>query len=228
MTKVLMVLTNTTKFDHLNRATGVWLSEATHFNEVMAENNIVVDYVSPQGGYVPLDPGSIGSDEMDDTNWQFYNDANFRRNALARSLKPSDVIPSDYAAIYYAGGHGVMWDFPTSDAVASIAKKIYDSGGVISAVCHGVVGLLPITNPDGSKFIAGKKLTGFTNEEEAINKLTDDVPFLAEDSLKAAGAVHTKAPAYTEKIVVDGRLVTGQNPQSARGVGEAVLTIIGK
>ncbi|MFD0897983.1 type 1 glutamine amidotransferase domain-containing protein [Loigolactobacillus binensis] len=223
MSKVLVVLTNVNKFATLDRATGVWLSEAAHFNEVMVEHNIDVDYVSPQGGYVPLDPGSVSSTAMDATNWKFYNCADFRNDALGKSKKPSEIDPADYDAIYYAGGHGVMWDFPDNTELATIAKAIYDRGGIIAAVCHGVVGLLPITNEDGSKFIAGKNLTGFTNEEEAINKLTQAVPFLAEDELKAAGANHTKTAAYTENLVVDGQLITGQNPQSARLVGEAVV-----
>lgn len=228
MTKVLIVLTNTAKFDTLNRATGVWLSEATHFNKVMTDNQIDVDYVNPAGGYVPVDPGSLAEDQLDAINNQFYTDADFRNRALAHSLKPADVTPSDYDAIYFAGGHGTVWDFPKNKPLGKIAKSIYDNGGVVSAVCHGVVGLLAIDGDDGKPFINGKQLTGFTNEEEAINQLTDDVPFLAEDALKAAGAVHTKHDAYTEYVVTDGRLVTGQNPQSAKGVGEAVLQLIQK
>lgn len=222
MTKALIVVTNTARFGDLNRATGVWLSEATHFHDVMDANHIEVDYLSPKGGYVPLDPGSLAESEMDALNWRYYGNADYRQHNLANSLAPADVNPADYDIIYYAGGHGTMWDFPESNAVARIAETIYAHGGLISAVCHGVVGLLPIKNPDGSQFINGRKLTGFTNEEEEINQLTHAVPFLAEDALKAAGADYSKADAYTEHVVVDGRFVTGQNPQSAHGVGEEV------
>lgn len=223
MTKVLIVLTNREKFDTINRAAGLWLSEATHFNQVMKDHQIDVDYVSPNGGYVPVDPGSLAPDQLDDINQAFYSDPDFRNRALGQSLKPSDVTATDYDAIYFAGGHGTVWDFPNNTELGQLAKQIYDNGGVITAVCHGVVGLLSIKNADGTPFINGKNLTGFTNEEEAINQLTNDVPFLAEDALKAAGAHHTKSDPYTKHVVVDGRLITGQNPQSARGVGEALI-----
>jgi putative intracellular protease/amidase len=223
MTKVLVVLTNHEKFETINRATGVWLSEATHFSKVMQDHQIDIDYVSPTGGYVPVDPGSINSEELDPVDNEFYENSDFRNFALGNSLKPSDITAADYAAIYFAGGHGTVWDFPKAKALGQLAKQIYDNGGVISAVCHGVVGLLSIEDDKGNKFINNKNLTGFTNEEEAINQLTDDVPFLTEDALKKAGAHYTKKDAYTANVVVDGRLVTGQNPQSAKGVGEAVI-----
>lgn len=225
MTKVLVVLTNQQKFDTINRTTGLWLSEATHFVDVMQQHNIAVDYVSPKGGYVPIDPGSLAVDQLDDVNHRFYDDADFRNRALGASLKPSDINPSDYQAIYFAGGHGTVWDFPNNAALGNIAMQIYDNGGFITAVCHGVVGLLAVEQND-NKFITGKNLTGFSNEEEKINQLTNAVPFLAEDALKAAGAHYTSGDAYTEHVIVDGRLITGQNPQSARGVGEELVKVI--
>ena len=226
MTKALIVVTNTAKFPTINRATGLWLSEATHFHEVMAENNIEVDYVSPNGGYVPLDPGSLAPDSMDETNWKYYTDINYRNEKLANSLKPADINSKDYDIIYFAGGHGVMWDFPDNEELGKISQDIYDQGGIVSAVCHGVVGLLSMKDAAGKNWISGKNLTGFTNEEEELNQLTDAVPFLTEEALKEAGANHSKAAAYTENVVTDGRLVTGQNPQSAHGVGEAVIALL--
>lgn len=219
MTKALIVVTNHARFDGTNRATGVWFSEATHFHDVMSQNGIGVDYVSPEGGYVPLDPASLT--QMDDLNWTYYGDQSYRQKYLAHSLSPIQVDPTLYDLIYFAGGHGVMWDFPKNQAIADIAKKIYAQGGIVSAVCHGVVGLLAMGD-----FINGKKLTGFTNEEEDINQLTTMVPFLAEDALKAAGADYAKANPFTEHVVVDGRLITGQNPQSAHGVGQKAADLL--
>lgn len=123
--------------------------------------------------------------------------------------------------IYFAGGHGVLWDFPNNVTLGKLALTIADNGGIVSAVCHGVVGLLAMGD-----FINGKQLTGFTNEEEDINKLTDVVPFLTEDALKKAGAVYSKAAAYTENVVADGHLITGQNPQSAHEVGVQVAQLL--
>ena len=228
MTKALIVVTSTAKFGSRMQATGVWLSEAAHFHAVMKAHDIAVDYVSPEGGYVPLDPGSLLPDNLDPTSWEFYSDASYRQHYLAEALKPSDVQPDDYDLIYFAGGHGTMWDFPENKALAAIAQQIYANGGLVTAVCHGVVGLLPMTTATGAAFIKGRKLTGFTNEEEAINKLTDAVPFLAEDALREAGSDYSKAAPYTEHVVVDGRLITGQNPQSARAIALKVVEQLNK
>ena len=173
MTKALIVVTSTAQFDHRMQATGVWLSEATHFHAVMKEHGIAVDYVSPEGGYVPLDPGSLLPENLDPTSWELYSDNHYRQHYLAEALQPSAVQPDDYDLIYFAGGHGTMWDFPGNNELAAIAQQIYANGGLVTAVCHGVVGLLPMRESDGTAFIKGRKLTGFTNEEEAINKLSD-------------------------------------------------------
>ncbi|WP_024626084.1 type 1 glutamine amidotransferase domain-containing protein [Lactiplantibacillus fabifermentans] len=224
MTKVLVVVTNNHRFGDQKRATGLWLSESVHFHAVMAAHQIDVDYMSPRGGYVPLDPGSLA--DMDDTTWQFYDDEKFRNQYLAKTLAPADVNPADYAAIYFAGGHGVLWDFPNNPDLAKVADAIHQNGGITAAVCHGVVGLLGLHATDGTELIAGKHVAGFSNEEEAINQLTDAVPFLTEDALIKAGGQYTSAQAYTEHVVVDGKLVTGQNPQSAKGVADAVVKLL--
>lgn len=123
MTKALMVVTNNPKFKKIQRATGIWLKEASHFNKVMADNGIDVDYVSPQGGYVPIDPLSLGTDDMDATDWEYYLDDTFRNEHLAKSLKPADVDPQDYQVIYFVGGHGSMTDFTENTELAAIAEK---------------------------------------------------------------------------------------------------------
>ncbi|WP_461213598.1 type 1 glutamine amidotransferase domain-containing protein [Lacticaseibacillus sp. GG6-2] len=223
MSRALIVVTNHARFDGRNRATGLWLSEATHFHDVMSQNGIAVDYVSPAGGFVPLDPGSLAEGQMDALNWSYYGDSSYRQKYLANSLAPNQVDPAAYDLIYFAGGHGVMWDFPHNAALGTLALTIYQQGGIVSAVCHGVVGLLTM-----SDFIKDKHLTGFTNEEERLNQLTDAVPFLTEDALKKAGADFSEAKAYTEHVIIDKRLITGQNPQSAHQVGvEAVRLLQG-
>lgn len=223
MTKALMVVTNNHKFKKIQRATGIWLKEATHFNKVMVDNGIDVDYVSPKGGYVPLDPLSLGTDDMDATDWAYYLDDTFRNQHLAQSLTPTDVKPTDYQVIYFVGGHGSMTDFPQNTELADIAEKIYANGGIVSANCVGVCGLLPMRKEDGTRFVHGRKLTAFTNDEEALNGLTNDVEFLLEDELDKVGASFVKGTAFEPNVVVDDRLITGQNPNSATGVGEAII-----
>lgn len=223
MTKALMVGTNTPTFKKIQRATGIWLKEATHFNDVMTDNGIDVDYLSPNGGYIPIDPLSLGTDDMDAVDWKFYLDDEFRNQHLAKSLKPKDVNPKDYQVIYFISGHGAMTDFPENTELAQIAQTIYANNGIIAANCVGSCALLALRTKDGKRFVHGRKLTGFTDDEEALNGLTNDVEFLIEDELSKAGANFVKGTAFEPNVVVDDRLITGQNPNSATGVGDAII-----
>ena len=141
-------------------------------------------------------------------------------------MKPEEVKPEDYSVIYYAGGHGTVFDFPDNVQLQKIAAQIYEHGGIVSAVCHGPVGLLNIKLSNGENLIKGKKVTGFSNEEEKMLKLDDKVPHLLEDELKNRGAHFEKGPAFTDFTVSDSRVVTGQNPQSAGSVGTKVLAAL--
>ncbi|MGR9037936.1 MAG: type 1 glutamine amidotransferase domain-containing protein, partial [Gammaproteobacteria bacterium] len=163
--KILVVVTGVEKYPNLDRATGLWLGEVVHFAKKMEEAGYEVDYVSPKGGYTPIDPHSLAS--ADATDWAWYQNKAFM-NRLGATLKPSEINPDDYAAIYFAGGHGVIWDFPDNEALQSISRKIYEKGGFVTSVCHGAVGLLNISLADGSLLIKGRKVTGFSNEEEAL------------------------------------------------------------
>ncbi len=219
--KILIVLTNIEKYADIDRPTGLWLSELTHFYDVLVKNNLSADFVSPNGGYVPVEPQSIL--DMDAIDWKYYQDAEFRNRALGKTLSPAEINADDYSAIYYAGGHGTMWDFPEATALAEIGSAIYQNNGIVSAVCHGVVGLLPITDGSGQSILAGRTVTGFSNEEEAANGTTTEVPFLTEDALKEKGANYQAGAAFTDVVHVDGRLLTGQNPQSAHSLGLKVV-----
>lgn len=223
MTKALIVATNVPKFNNVNRATGLWLREATHFHKVMQDNEIDIDYVSPTGGYIPLDPLCLSGDSMDNIDWDFYLDNHFQNHYLATSLSPKEVTAEDYQVIYFAGGHGAMWDFPENKNLAKIAQQIIANNGIVSANCVGTTALLAMRTKDGKRFTAGKKLTSFSNDEEALNGLTSEVKFLPEDELKKAGANFIKGDPFKPNVVIDGNLITGQNPNSATAVGEAVI-----
>lgn len=134
--------------------------------------------------------------------------------------------PERYAAIFFAGGHGAMWDFPKSPAVNSVTRSIYEAGGVVAAVCHGPAALVNVTLSNGTHLVAGKNVAAFTDDEERAVELDKEVPFLLATTLVARGAHHHPAPDWTAKVVVDGRLITGQNPQSAAGVGEALRDLL--
>ena len=219
--KILVVLTATEKYPNLNRATGVWLGEAVHFVEKVERAGFAVDYVTPAGGYTPIDPHSLAMAEPID--WEWYHNRQFM-NRLGATLKPRDVNPGDYAAIYFVGGHGVLWDFPDNADFQQLSRKIYENGGIVSSVCHGAVGLLNITLSDGTLLIKGKQVTGFSDEEERLAQLDQYVPFLTEAELKKRGAAYRKAEKPWEAFAVaDHRVITGQNPASGGAVADLVI-----
>lgn len=151
--KILVVLTGTEEYPNLNRATGAWLGEVVHFVEAVEKAGFGVDYVIPQGGYTPIDPHSLAMAEPID--WEWYHDKGFM-NRLGTTLKPSEVDAADYAAIYFVGGHGVLWDFPDNEKLQALSRKIDQSGGIVSSVCHGAVDLLDVRLSDGTLLIKGR------------------------------------------------------------------------
>ncbi len=216
--KVLFVVTSHDQKGNTGEKTGYYLSEVSHPWEVLHNAGYEVDFVSPKGGKAPVD----GFDLNDPINKMFWENETHRVK-VENTMKPSEVNADNYAAIHYAGGHGTMWDFADNKALAEIASKIYENNGVVSAVCHGPAGLINIKLSNGKYLVDGKKVNAFTNEEETAVGLEKVVPYLLESKLKERGAIFEKSGLWQKHITVDQRLVTGQNPQSAEGVGKAVL-----
>jgi putative intracellular protease/amidase len=185
---------------------------------VFTDAGLSVDLVSVAGGVPPQD----GRDPDDPVQQEFLADERVAAQ-LADTRTPADVDPADYDVIFYAGGHGTMWDFPDDTRLATLARDVYEAGGVVAAVCHGPAGLVDVTLSDGTHLVEGRRVSAFTNEEEAAVGLTDVVPFLLQTRLEERGAKHSGAPNFAAHVVRDGRLVTGQNPASAAGVAEAAL-----
>lgn len=224
--KILVVLTSVEKYPNLPRATGLWLGEAVHFVHKVEAAGFNVDYVSPQGGYTPIDPHSLAADMATDIDWEWYHNKAFM-NRLGATLKPSEIKPQDYVAIYYAGGHGVIWDFADNVELQTISREIYEAGGYVSSVCHGAVGLLNILLSNGELLIKDKKVTGFSNEEEQLAGLAEFVPYLTETELTKRGARYEKArEPWAAYAIADGRLITGQNPASGGPVADLLLKAI--
>ena len=221
--KILFVVTNHDKKGDTGQPTGYYLSEVSHPWEILHNAGYEIDFVSPNGGKPPVD----GFNLDDEVNKKFWEDAEYHRK-IENTLKPSEVNPNDYVAIHYAGGHGTMWDFPDNQKLAEIAAEIYENNGIVSAVCHGPAGIVNIKLSDGKYLVDGKKINAFTNEEEQAVKLDKVVPFLLESKLTERGAKFEKSDLWQPHVVVDQRVVTGQNPQSAKGVGEAILTELNK
>lgn len=222
--KILVVLTSISKYPNLTRATGLWLGEAVHFVKKVEEVGYSIDYVSPKGGYTPIDPHSLAMAEPID--WEWYQKKEFM-NRLGTTLNPSQVNPDDYIAIYYAGGHGVIWDFPDNEALQLISQKIYEQGGFVCSVCHGAVALLNIKLSNGELLIKDKEVTGFSNEEEKLAQLDQVVPFLTETELEHRGAIYKKADLpWVAFAVEDHRLITGQNPASGGAVADLLIAAL--
>ncbi|TYK51121.1 type 1 glutamine amidotransferase domain-containing protein [Actinomadura decatromicini] len=218
---ILIALTSHDRLGDTGRSTGYYLPEAAHPWKVFTEAGYHVDLVSIRGGQPPMD----GADTSDPVQRAFLDDARIAAQ-LAATPRPSDVDAAGYDAILYVGGHGAMWDFPDDQALAALARDIYEAGGAVAAVCHGPAGLVNLTLSNGAYLIDGKNVAAFTNAEEAAVGLIDVVPFHLQTALEERGAKHTGADDFQAHVVVDGRLVTGQNPASATGVGEAVVKVL--
>lgn len=218
---VLIVLTSHGTKGKTGKPTGFYLGELTHPLAVLEAAGIPVEIASIKGGEPPVD----GVELDDATNAHYWKDDEFRAR-IRTTLPLADAKPERYSAIFFAGGHGAMWDFPDSPAVQLVTRKIYEQGGVVAAVCHGPAALVNVTLSNGDHLVKGKQVSAFTDDEERAVQLADAVPFLLASKLAEHGALHQAAPNWTAKVVVDGRLVTGQNPQSATGVGEKLRDLV--
>ncbi|MGW3566483.1 type 1 glutamine amidotransferase domain-containing protein [Streptomyces sp. NPDC000941] len=219
--RILLALTSHQELGETGRTTGFYVGEAAHPWKVLSDAGYEVDLVSVSGGRPPMD----GRDLSDPIQKAFLEDPRIAEK-LAATARPEDITPGDYDAILYVGGHGAVWDFPDSAGLARIARDIYEAGGAVAAVCHGPAGLVNLKLSNGAYLVDGKNVAGFTNSEEAAVGLTDVVPFLLQSRLEERGAKHTGAPDFEPHVVVDGRLVTGQNPASATALGEALVKVL--
>ena len=221
--KILAIVTNTREYRKAGFRTGLWLGELTHFLDHVTENGFEVDIASPAGGYVPLDPESLSHEVLaDGGTMDRYRDREFM-DRLVDTPKASDLDVEDYDAIYFTGGHGVLFDFRDPD-LAAFTARFHDTGRIVSAVCHGPAGLLDVTLANGDGLLHGRQATGFTWAEEEGAQRADVVPFNLEAELtERAGSFSSADEPFASHVVSDERLITGQNPASARGVAEALV-----
>ena len=216
--KVLFALTSHDQLGDTGRKTGFYVPEVAHPAEVFRKAGYEIAYVSVRGGAAPQD----GVNRDDAVVTAFLDDP-ANGEALAATPTPQELNAEDFDVIYFAGGHGTMWDFPDSVELAGLAAGIYERGGVVAAVCHGPAGLVNLKLSDGSYLVDGKQVSSFTDAEEAAVGLTGVVPFLLQSKLEERGAKFTKAADFNEHAVADSRLVTGQNPASAAKVAELAV-----
>lgn len=219
--KVLFVLTSTQQLGNTGHKTGAYLSEVTHPYEEFTQADYEVDMLSPLGGKVPLD----GVKMDDPLNAIWMNDDEFL-SKIENTLKPQQVRTSEYCAIFFAGGHGAMFDLPENLEIQKITAEIFENNGVVGSVCHGAAGLVNVKLSDGSYLVKDHEVSCFTNEEEEAVGMERAVPFLLQTRLQERGGHHTSSPKFAAHVVKSGRLVTGQNPASAAGVGKSMVEVL--
>ena len=223
--KILMVLTSHDRLGDTGKKTGFWLEEFAAPYYVFKDAGAEITLASPKGGQPPLDPKSDEPDAQTDATRRFRADAEATA-ALASTRVLADVANNDFDAVFYPGGHGPLWDLANDDDSIGLIESTYAAGKPIALVCHAPGALNKTRSAGGVPLVKGKRVTGFTNSEEAAVGLTDVVPFLLEDMLKANGAHYEKKADWATHVIIDGNLITGQNPASSEAAAEALLALL--
>lgn len=223
--KILMVLTSHDRLGDTGKKTGFWLEEFAAPYYVFKDAGAQVTLASPMGGQPPLDPKSDEPDAQSADTDRFRKDSDANL-ALASTRKLADVVGESFDAVFYPGGHGPLWDLAEDRASIALIESTYAAGKPVAAVCHAPGVLRHARDPYGLPLVQGKAVTGFTNTEEAAAGLTDVVPFLVEDMLKANGGLYEKAGDWAVHVVTDGKLITGQNPASSKPAAQALLKLL--
>lgn len=223
--KILMVLTSHDRLGDTGEKTGFWLEEFAAPYYVFKDAGAEVVLASPHGGQPPLDPKSDAPDAQTPATGRFRGDAEATK-ALATTHKLPDVVCEEFDALFYPGGHGPLWDLAENLDSIGLIESMYAAGKPVAAVCHAPAVFRHTNSPDGTPLVKGKSVTGFTNTEEAASGLTEVVPFLVEDMLKANGGQYSKKDDWQRYVITDGNLVTGQNPASSEDAARAVLALL--
>ena len=221
-----MVLTSHDQLGNTGRKTGFWLEEFAAPYYVFRDAGVQLTLASPKGGQPPVDPKSDLPENQTPAMARFKQDQSAKK-ALSQTAKLADMKAADFDTVFYVGGHGPMWDLAESPDSIALIESFYNSGKPVALVCHSPGVLHRVTN-NGAPIVKGKRVTGFTNGEEEAVHLTHVVPFLVEDELKRLGAHYEKAADWQSFAIVDGRLVTGQNPASSTAAAQALLKLIGQ
>lgn len=221
---ILMVLTSHDQLGNTGQKTGLWLEEFAAPYFVFRDAGVNLTLASPKGGQPPIDPKSVLPENQTPAMTRFKQD-DVAKTAFAHTVKLADMHAEDFDAVFYPGGHGPMWDLAESPVSIALLESFYNSGKLIALVCHAP-GVLHRVTFKGAPLVKNKRVTGFTNSEEEEVKLTKVVPFLVEDELKRLGGRFEKGPNWQSFVVVDGHLITGQNPASSTATAHALLKAV--
>ena len=223
--KILMVLTSHDTLGDTGKKTGFWLEEFAAPYYVFKDAGAAVTLASPKGGQPPLDPTSDADDAQTEATKRFKGDT-AAQGDLANTAVLSTVSADEFDAVFFPGGHGPLWDLAEDADTIKLIESFAANDRPIAAVCHAPAVFKHPKGPDGKPLVAGKTVTGFTNTEEAAAGLTKVVPFLVEDMLKTNGGAYEKGADWASFVVVDGKLVTGQNPASSEEAARSLLGLL--
>ncbi|APX90546.1 type 1 glutamine amidotransferase domain-containing protein [Brevirhabdus pacifica] len=223
--KILMVLTSHDTLGDTGEKTGFWLEEFAAPYYVLRDAGAEITLASPKGGQPPVDPKSDAEESQTDATRRFKEDEEGKK-ALADTVPLSQINADEYDAVFFPGGHGPMWDLAESDESRRLIESFAHSDRPVGAVCHAPAVFRHVTGKDGEPLVKGRRVTGFTNTEEEAVGLTDVVPFLLEDMLQEKGGKYEKGADWGSFVVVDGKLVTGQNPASSEEAAKELLNLL--
>ncbi|RBP53579.1 type 1 glutamine amidotransferase domain-containing protein [Arenicella xantha] len=222
MKKILIFMTNHATLGETDEANGTYAAELTHAVAEFDKAKFQYDLVTIAGGEAPL----YGENDFDDdAHKSVLADPAFVAKIKA-TKKAGDINIDDYDAVFYPGGFGLLSDLATNDEVAALTAQLYDKGAIVGAVCHGPAGLLPVVLNSGEKLLSTKEVTGFTRDEEVAAETIDKIPLVLEDELRTSAKSFSKVDVWQEHLVIDGQLITGQNPASAHAVGKAMVAAL--
>jgi putative intracellular protease/amidase len=224
--KLLMILTSHDQLGNTGAKTGFWLDEFAAPYYVFKDAGIVPVLASPKGGQPPLDPKSDDPAFHTPATARFKTDEETAKR-LANTVPLSSVKAADFDAVFFPGGHGPLWDLAEDRTSISLVESMIAANKPVAAVCHGPAALVKAKGPDGLPLFAGRKVTGFSNSEEAAVGLTAIVPLLIEDTVNKLGGTYVKGPDWGPFVSVDGLLITGQNPGSSEATAKALLDKVG-
>ena len=219
---VLFVLTSHDKLGDTGKKTGFWVEEFASPYYSLLDKGAVITIATPKGGAAPIDPSSDTPDTATEATKRFDNDAE-AKSKIANTNKLSDMNPDDFDAVFYPGGHGPLWDLANDKTSIALIEKFNKQNKPIAFVCHAPAALKDVKGADGNALVKGKKVTGFSNKEEAAVGLTQVVPLLVEDMLIENGAFYSNVENWKPFVIQDGNLITGQNPASSELVAEKLL-----
>ncbi|HTL07414.1 MAG TPA: type 1 glutamine amidotransferase domain-containing protein [Chitinophagaceae bacterium] len=225
--KVLFVLTSHSALGNTGKKTGFWIEEFAAPYYTLADNGVDITIASPKGGQPPIDPKSEAPDAQTAATKRYSADTALKEK-LAHTKKLADVKAADFDAVFYPGGHGPMWDLYEDKNSIALIQNFWADGKPVAALCHAPSALLNVQDKNGEPLVKGKKVTGFTNTEEEAVQLTNIVPYLLQDELKARGGQYSRGTDWSSYVVEDGMLITGQNPASSEEAAKKLLALLKK